>query len=230
MFFRLLVTSILFFIVVQSAVTNSPKDQPPAVLTLPKQASLYDDYDLNDKKTNVEGSGTAASLDEYADEEEDDQLSKITATTMNSSTSTTTTTKPTTTKIPEEKKKNETSTKTNELDTNEFNEDYKDDLVDDVDYNEITTKTTSVSLSSTRSTSTVHHLTPIRVFFSFLTRPPIAAGILAGLAIGILTSVILLICIVQRFHKRERTHSSYTTGLLYPNQYGYSKSPQEFYA
>jgi len=68
------------------------------------------------------------------------------------------------------------------------------------------------------------------MLFSFLTRPPIAAGILAGLAIGIFTSIILLICIIRRYHKREKSHSSYTTGLLYPNQYGYSKSPQEFYA
>jgi len=54
--------------------------------------------------------------------------------------------------------------------------------------------------------------------------------ILIGLAIGIFTSVILLICIIRRYHKREKSHSSYTTGLLYPNQYGYAKSPQEFYA
>lgn len=247
MFIRLLIiTSILFASVVQSAVTNSSKGQPSAFPILPKQTSVDDDYDLNDKKTNIEGSGGTASLDEYADEEIDDQLSKITATTISSSTSTTTTT--TTIKLPEQKKKNESSAKINNLDADEFNEDYKDDLEDDVDYNEMTTKITSVSFSSTRPTSVVQHRTPLRVFFSFLTRPPIAAGILAGsyikkqidfqtkkmsflgLAIGILTSVILLICIVQRFHKRQRAHSSYTTGLLYPNQYGYSKSPQEFYA
>jgi len=229
MFIRLLITSIFFVVVVQSTVTNSSKGQPSASPPiLPKQASLDHDYELNDKKTNVEGSGGAASLDDYADEEDDDQLSKITATTMISSSSSSTTS--TTTKLPEQKKKNESSTKPNDLDSNEFNEDYKDDLEDDVDYNEVTTKITSVSLSSTRPSSTVQHRTSIRVFFSFLTRPPIAAGILAGLAIGILTSIILLICIVQRFHKRQRTHSSYTTGLLYPNQYGYSKSPQEFYA
>ncbi|UJR15189.1 hypothetical protein I4U23_002150 [Adineta vaga] len=116
------------------------------------------------------------------------------------------------------------------LDVNEFDEDYKDDLEDSVDYNEATTKTSSIPLSSTRSAPVVPQQKPIRVFFSFLTRPPIAAGILAGLAIGILTSVILLICLVQRFNKRQRAHSSYTTGLLYPNHYGYSKSPQEFYA
>jgi len=229
MFIRLLIISIFLVVVVQSTVTNSSKGQSPDTPILPKQASIYDDYDLNDKKTNVEGSGGAANLDEYADEENDDQLSKITATTMSSSSSTTTPTT-TTIKLPEPIKKNESSTKINDLDTDEFNEDYKDDLEDDVDYNEITTKMTSVTLSSTRSSTVVRPRTPIRVLFSFLTRPPIAAGILAGLAIGILTSVILLICIVQRFHKRQRTHSSYTTGLLYPNQYGYSKSPQEFYA
>jgi len=228
MFIRLLITSILLIIVVvQCTVTNT---SPPASLTLPKQASLDEDYDLNDKKTNAEGSGGGATLDEYADEEDDDHLSKVTATTMSSTTSTTTT-KRTTAKIVEQKKKNETS-KNDDFDTGEFSEDYKDDLEDDVDYNEVTTiKTSRVSLSSTQPSSVVHHRpTPFRALYTFLTRPPIAAGILAGLAIGILTSVILLICIVRRFHKRERTHSSYTTGLLYPNQYGYSKSPQEFYA
>jgi len=179
MFIRLLITSIFFIAIVQSAVTDSPKVQPPtATPILPKQASLYDDYDLNDKKTNSEGSGGTASLDEYTDEDEEDQLSKITATTMMSSTSTTTTT--TTTIILEQNMKNETSTKNDDLVTDEFNEDYKDDLEDDVDYNEITTKTTIVSLSSTRPSPVVEHLTPIRVFFKFLTRPPIAAGILSG--------------------------------------------------
>ncbi len=181
MFMQLLITSIFFILVVQSAVTNSSKGQPPtATPILSKQASLYDDYDLTDKKTNAEGgSGAAASLDEYADEEEDDQLSKITATTMSSSTSTTTTTtKRTTTKIPEQKDGN--STKNDDLGVDEFNEDYKDDLEDDIDYNEITTKMTSVSLSSTRPSSVVQRHTPIRILFSFLTRPPIAAGILAG--------------------------------------------------
>jgi len=178
MFIRLLITSIFFIAIVQSAVTNSSKGQPPTVTPiLPKLASLYDDYDLNDKKTNTEGSGGTANLDEYADEDEENQLSKITATTIMSSTSTTTIT---TTIILEEKMKNETSTKSDDLVTDEFNEDYKDDLEDDIDYNEITTKTTIVSLSSTRPSPVVQHLTPIRVFFKFLTRPPIAAGILAG--------------------------------------------------
>lgn len=227
MFIRLLITSIICIAVVvvaQSTVTNSSKGQLPAGSILPKQALLDEDYDLNDKKFTIEGSGNAASLDEYADEDEDDQLSKITATTMTTiSTSTTTTT----TKRPEPKKN---STKSDDFDANEFNEDYNEDLDDNIDYKEITTKLTNAFISTTRPSSTVPSRTPFRTFFGFLTRPPIAAGILAGLAIGILTSVILLICIIQRLHKRQRTHSSYTTGLLYPNQYGYSKSPQEFYA
>jgi len=176
MFIRLLISSIFFIVVVQSAVTNSSIGQPPAVSPiLPKSGSIYDDYDLNDKKTNTEGSGTAASLDEYADEDEDYQLSKITAITTSSSTSTTTTTTKRTTK-----KIDESSTKTNDLDNDEFNEDYKDDLAGDVDYNEITTKISTTSLSSTRPSPVVQPYTPIRVFFKFLTRPPIAAGILAG--------------------------------------------------
>jgi hypothetical protein len=228
MFIRVLITSLLCIVVVvaqSTTVANSSKGQLPTASILPKQNSLDEDYDLNDKTTTVEGSGNAASLDEYADEEEDDQLSKITATTIISSSSTSTTT--TTTKHLEPKKN---VTKSDDFDSNEFNDDYKDDLEDNIDYNDISTKTTNVFITTTRSPPKASSRTPLRVFFSFLTRPPIAAGILAGLAIGILTSVILLICIVQRFHKRQRNHSSYTTGLLYPNQYGYSKSPQEFYA
>ena len=182
MFIRLLITSIFFVIVVQSAsaVTNSSKGQPPTALVLPKQASLDEDYDLTDHTTNAEGSGAAASLDEYADEEED-QLSKVTGTTMISRTSTTTTIQLTTTTTNIPNKKN--LTKNDDLDTNEFNEEYKDDLEDNVDYNEITTKITDTTLSSSssiRPTTVVHRPTPIRVLFGFLTRPPIAAGILAG--------------------------------------------------
>jgi len=177
MFIQLLLTSVLFVVTVQSAVTNSSKIQSPTALVIPKQASPFDDYDLNDKNNNTaEGSGGGINLDDYADEDEDDQLSKVTATTISSTTSTTTTTtKRTTTKIPDGN-----STKIADLDANEFDEDYKDDLQDDVDYNEITTKSTSVTLSSTRPSSDVHHQTPLRVLFSFLTRPPIASGILAG--------------------------------------------------
>ena len=72
MFIRLLVTSGCLIFIVQSAATNSSKGQSADALTLPKQGpSLYDDYDLNDPKTlgtNGEGSGGAASLDEYADD------------------------------------------------------------------------------------------------------------------------------------------------------------------
>jgi len=276
MFIRLLVTSILLIVIVQSAVTNSSKGQNADALTLPKQASLYDDYDLNDQVTlgtNVEGSGGAASLDEYADDDEEEQLSKVTATTVSSSlspkttvttttttaTSTTMTTKRTTStttlsdkwmkttvNYEQIRKKNQSSTTLspafNDVDASEFKDDheeYADDLEDDSYYNEptITNKvslptfsTTRYPILTTRQSSSTNYTTPIWMLFSFLTRPPIAAGILAGLAIGIFTSIILLICIIRRYHKREKSHSSYTTGLLYPNQYGYSKSPQEFYA
>jgi hypothetical protein len=251
---------VLVAIVVQAAVSNnSSKGQAADAFTLPKQASLYDDYDLNDHKAlgnSVEGSGGAASLDEYADDDEEEQLSKVTSTSSSSTTTakTTTTTQRTsssttwpnrwmkTTINYEQKKKNESSTPLSDLDTNEFkedHEDYADDLEDDAYYNEPTLATkiaiaspppTRLPVAPTRQPPAVQHRKPIWAFFSFLTRPPIAAGILTGLAIGILTSIILLICIVRRFHKREKSHSSYTTGLLYPNQYGYSKSPQEFYA
>ncbi|CAF3831303.1 unnamed protein product [Rotaria sp. Silwood1] len=245
-------------------------------LKLLKQDPLDYDYDLNDQKllgNNIEGSGGAASLDEYADDEEEEELSKVTANIFSSSsstTSTTTTTKSTTIKTTttttilltpwmkpklnyeERKEKNRTSSSTttlstfNDLDASEFkddNEEYADDLEDDAYYNEFTvtnkiststtTKTyltTRYLTPTTRQSLIVNHTAPIWILFKFLTRPPIAAGILVGLAIGIFTSVILLICIIQRYHKREKSHSSYTTGLLYPNQYGYSKSPQEFYA
>jgi hypothetical protein len=175
MFIRLLFTSIFLVIVVQSAVTNTSEGQPPTALASPKQASLDEDYDLIDKKSNAEGSGAGANLDDYADEDED-QLSKIT---MISSSTFTTTKLTTSTKIP--KQKNENITKKDDADANEFNDDYKDDLADDVDYNEITTTNiTSTSLSSTLPSSIVSRPTPIRILFGFLTRPPIAAGVLAG--------------------------------------------------
>ncbi|CAF3978995.1 unnamed protein product, partial [Rotaria sp. Silwood1] len=221
---------------------------------------------------NIEGSGGAASLDEYADDEEEEELSKVTANIFSSSSSSTTstTTKSTTIKTTttttilltpwmkpklnyeERKEKNRTSSSTttlstfNDLDASEFkddNEEYADDLEDDAYYNEFTvtnkisTSTTTKTYLTTRYLTPTtrqsligNHTAPIWILFKFLTRPPIAAGILVGLAIGIFTSVILLICIIQRYQKREKSHSSYTTGLLYPNQYGYSKSPQEFYA
>lgn len=230
MFIRLLVISIFLVVVVQSTVTNSSKGQIVDALTLPKQApSLYDDYDLNDQTslgTNAEGSGGAASIDEYADDEEEEQLSKVTATTttVSSSTSTmgtttriTTTTAPTTTKrttsttttalnkwtkttfnYEQPKKKTQSSTTTtvssafNDLDASEFkdeHEEYADDLEDDAYYNEptVSNKVSTVSISSprypiptTRPSLAVNHTAPIWVLFSFLTRPPIAAGILAG--------------------------------------------------
>ncbi|CAF4877719.1 unnamed protein product [Rotaria sp. Silwood1] len=276
MFIRLWVTSIFLIIIVQTTVINNSKGQSSDNLKLLKQDPLDYDYDLNDQKllgNNIEGSGGAASLDEYADDEEEEELSKVTANIFSSSsstTSTTTTTKSTTIKTTttttilltpwmkpklnyeERKEKNRTSSSTttlstfNDLDASEFkddNEEYADDLEDDAYYNEFTvtnkiststtTKTyltTRYLTPTTRQSLIVNHTAPIWILFKFLTRPPIAAGILVGLAIGIFTSVILLICIIQRYQKREKSHSSYTTGLLYPNQYGYSKSPQEFYA
>ncbi|CAF0907597.1 unnamed protein product [Adineta steineri] len=290
MFIQLLVTCICLVIVVQSTVTNSSKDQPLGALTLPKQASVYDDYDLNDQKTlgnNAEGSGGAASLDEYADDDEEEQLSKVTAnrnssttimtttrtttmailtttsttTTLTTITTTSTTTYSTTTttlinkwskttfNYDQPKKKNPSSTTSsspsppyNDIDASEFKDDheeYADELEDDAYYNEptLSNKVSSTLFTpppypmlTTRQSLTTNQTRPIWTIFSFLTRPPIAIGILAGLAVGILTSIILLICIIRRYHKREKSHSSYTTGLLYPNQYGYSKSPQEFYA
>jgi hypothetical protein len=217
MFIRLLVIFILLIVVVQSTVTNSSKGQIADALTLPKQPTLYDDYDLNDQKTlgtHGEGSGGAASLDEYADDEDEEQLSKVTATTVSSSTfiiTTTRTTTSTTTKrttsattllnkwmkttsnYEEPKKKNTTVSSTfNDLDASEFKDDheeYADDLEDDAYYNEptVSNKVSSVSFSSprypistTRQSLAVNHTTPLWILFSFLTRPPIAAGILAG--------------------------------------------------
>ncbi|CAF0938160.1 unnamed protein product [Rotaria sordida] len=274
MFIRLWVTSILLIIVVQSAVTNSSKGQIADNSKLLKQDPLDYDYDLNDQKllgNTIEGSGGAASLDEYADDDEEEELSKITAniisssstSTISTTTMTTTTTKSTAIKTTttttilltpwmkttfnyeQRNEKNRTISTTtlstfSDLDASEFkddNEEYADDLEDDAYYNEFTVtnkistttySTTRYLTPTTRQSLVVNHTAPIWILFKFLTRPPIAAGILA--AIGIFTSVILLICIIQRYHKREKSHSSYTTGLLYPNQYGYSKSPQEFYA
>jgi hypothetical protein len=255
MFIQLLAVSIgLLFVPLHAQIptpTNSSQGQKNAPSILPKQASLYDDYDLNDPKASgnrVEGSGGAASLDEYADDEEEEQLSKITATTVvnriSTLTSTTTTsatttaatkttavaavttTTTTTTRMSTTiktivttkrtsmtasssnpwlktsvfydsvKKKNTTSTTTislNDLDTNEFKEDpdeYADDLEDDAYYNEPTISNkvatppvlmTRYPVTSTRpSILSVNHTAPIWILFSFLTRPPIAAGILAG--------------------------------------------------
>lgn len=166
-----------------------------------------------------------------------------TSTTRRLSTTTTTTTRWMKPNDSPKKKNFTTTTPPLDLDGNEFKDDheeYADDLEDDVYYNEptVTSKVTVPSMISTprypmvttRSPVSVNHTAPIWIVLNFLTRPPIAVGILAGLAIGIFTSVILLICIIRRYHKRDKSHSSYTTGLLYPNHYGYSKSPQEFYA
>lgn len=162
-------------IIVQSIEINSSKGQTSTLPILAKQASNDEDYDLTERKGQIEGSGVTASLDDYADEEIDEQLSQITASTLTSTIRSTTTTKSL------EQKVNTTRIKFDDLDANEFNEDYKDDLEDAVDYNELTTKMESTITSTTRSTATVQHRTSLRVLFAFLTRPPIAAGILAGL-------------------------------------------------
>lgn len=250
MWFRFLFVVIICieFIYGQRNSTNSPKKDNAVAQIMPKQASLYDDYELNDVKSSgnrVEGSGGAASLDEYADDEEDEQLSRITASTLRTSISTTvsTTTTPTTTTTtpttrittttsfsPRMTRRTTTTTTTtttstttsttsttsrplvplepmkkrvnassissnfNDLD-NEFKEDqeeYGDDLEDDAYYNEPTpaskapvsppmnnrppmvpTRNIPVSPSNTQ-------MTPILGLFNFLTRPPIATGILAG--------------------------------------------------
>jgi hypothetical protein len=94
------------------------------------------------------------------------------------------------------KKKNDSSTTLspafNDLDASEFKDDheeYADDLEDDAYYNEPTISnkislssfsTTRYPIPTTRQSLAVNHTTPIWMLFSFLTRPPIAAGILAG--------------------------------------------------
>jgi len=241
MFIRLLVVLICsIVIVVQSAVTNSSKGQKADDLTLSKQNSLYDDYDLNDPKllgNNGEGSGGSASLDEYADdeeEEEEEDLAKVTATTTTNRpttttkttiTTTTTTTVATTATITTRrttrttttttstsqwskspfnyesfKRKNQSTTTLSpafsDVDASEFkddNDEYADDLEDDAYYNEPTILSEKQPPSTIKTSSTVrypslttrqivpvNHTTPIWMLFTFLTRPPIAAGILAG--------------------------------------------------
>lgn len=95
------------------------------------------------------------------------------------------------------KKKNQSSTTItsafNDVDGSEFkddNEEYADDLEDDSYYNEPTLSTkiilttsfipTRYPILTTRQSTTGNHTTPIWMLFTFLTRPPIAAGILAG--------------------------------------------------
>ena len=117
------------------------------------------------------------------------------------------------------------------LDANEFDEDYKDDLADDVDYNEITTKSTRISLSSTLSIiRCISSYTDSYIFrFSntstnccwyscwLVYRNELILNkrlLFLGLAIGILTSVILLICLVQRFHTSKNTFIIYNRSSL----------------
>lgn len=272
MLLRLLVTSnvLLVLVLAQTPATNSSKGQTTVVAILPKQASLYDDYDLNDQKLSgnrVEGSGGAASLDEYADDEEEDQLSKITATLMPSSkpsptttiatpspTTTTTTTTTTTammimttrrtststTSLPSKwskttfnydfpKRRNMTTPSSapfNDLDANEFKEDqeeYADELEDDAYYNEPTVSnkvsvapivTSRYPMAPTRSSLPVNHTTPIWMLFSFLTRPPIAAGILAGKSTRSATESSLFFVGSSRFGHRY-FHIDHSSHLYY---------------
>ena len=177
MFLPLLITSFLLFIVVQSAVfDNSARQSTTTAAVLPKQALSFDQFELHDGTSTAEGSGDGANLDEYADDDEDEQLSRVTASTSTKRTTMTMTT--TTTKRSEMKTAN--STKMMDLGANEFDDDYKDDIEDSVDYNEATTKITNAPLATTRPGPAIPPQKPLRVFFSFLTRPPIAAGILAG--------------------------------------------------
>ena len=175
MLFQLLITSFLLFVTVQSAVFgNSARQSTSTAAVLPKQALAFDQYDLHDGTSTAEGSGDGANLDEYADDDEDEQLSKVTASTSTIRTTMTTTT----TKRSEMKTAN--STKMMDSGANEFDDDYKDDIEDSIDYNEATTKITNVPLTTTHSGPAIPPQKPLRLFFSFLTRPPIAAGILAG--------------------------------------------------
>lgn len=212
MFTRCLIASMCLVVIVQAVIAKGQVTAQPL--------SLTNGLDLTKPKTSVEGSGV--SLDDYADEDIEDQLVKITATT---------TTTTTTTKAAQSTKTTTRPVGEDDFDANEFKEDYADDLEDETFSHDTTSPTT---LAPVRLSSTVkhpsHQYIPLRVLFGFLTRPPIAAGILVGLAIGILISVVLLVFMAQRFRRRQQSHSSFTTGLLYPNQYGYSKTPQEFYA
>ena len=227
----------VFLLLIQAAGTVDVNDRTTTLASaLPLKSALIEKIPSNDQKTTIEGSG--ASLDDY--EDEDEQLAKVTATT-----STTLSTSKRSTIASSTKAHN--STNNDELDDNEFKEDFADDL-EDIAYDHELTSLDSTVLppSTTRTPTTAQNPSPARVFFGFLTRPPIAAGILVGkctrvrrqvcelsllgLSVGILISVGLLICIVRRLQKREKSPSSFTAGLLYPNRYGYSKSPQEFYA
>ena len=150
-------------VVVQAAIAKGQVSAQPV--------SPTDGLDLTKPKTSVEGSG--ASLDDYADEDIDDQLAKITATT--------TTTTTTTTKAAVSTKTTTRPMGEDDFDANEFKEDYVDDLEDETFSRDTTSQTT---LAPIRPSSTAKHpprqYIPLRVLFGFLTRPPIAAGILVG--------------------------------------------------
>ena len=163
MFTRCLIASMCCVAVAQAAIAKGQVAAQPV--------SLTDGLELTKPKTSVEGSG--ASLDDYADEDIEDQLAKITVTTTTKST--------TTTKVASSTKTTTRPVGEDDFDANEFKEDYADDLEDETFSRDSTSQTT---LAPTRSSSTVkhppHQYIPLRVLFGFLTRPPIAAGILVG--------------------------------------------------
>lgn len=135
-----------------------------SLLVLVKLCNAEDITSFNNKadtKNTVEGSG-ATNLDDYEDEDPD--LAKLTA----SSTTTTTTIKSIITT-------NRSKLVEDELSENEFKEDFADDFEEPIDEQEttITTTITTTTRSSNPGTS-------FKTIFSFLTRPPIAAGILVG--------------------------------------------------
>ncbi|CAF0805005.1 unnamed protein product [Didymodactylos carnosus] len=199
---------------------------------LVKQAQLYDRADDSNNKfdagqlilandgniNSVEGSGQEGSSNLDEDYEDDETLFKTTTVSRNRYNLTTTAVKISSTTTNKWTK----STMKTVNNSNDGDDEFKEEDYDDQDHSEddeadyyegektLSSKmsTTSYIMKTTTSNNHVVHHTPIWVLFSFLTRPPIAAGILCG----------------------EKSFSSYTTGLLYPNQYGYSKSPQEFYA
>lgn len=244
---RLLLISIFLLIVIQYAVTDTVKIKPASIFKPQQQSTFIDDDDYSNddnKNLNIEDSSSIANLDEYNDEDDDDDndedLIKLTSTTVS------TTTKRSLSKLLDLKQKYDSTKKPTDAGDKEFDDDYND-LDDDVSYDETTTKGTTARLTTKSTTMVTHRQSSLRLFLTYLSRPPVAAGILAGkifnhkisllikisflgLSIGIIVSVVLLICIIKHFQNRERTHSSFTAGLLYPNQYGYMKTPQEFYA
>jgi hypothetical protein len=152
--------------------------------TLPSKDSFVNKINANDLKSTGEGSG--ANLDDYDDE--DEQLVKITTTTILSSTKhvlTTVTSMRSSTIKPA--KKNISSNMNYDLDDNEFKDDFSDDLEESAYDHDLTSLENAPLFSSTSYSTTITKIpanivsqSSIRTFFRFLSRPPIAAGILVG--------------------------------------------------